>query len=118
MSRLTKTSFNSSLQARPLLTRAIEENKYDGLIDPRLQNNYDINEMARMVASAAACIRHSARRRPRMSKVISVYVVLLVGWVLELELIIISSSDREDVGGWCESGRCVSRNQTRAQHNV
>ncbi|KMZ71649.1 Protein kinase superfamily protein [Zostera marina] len=56
--------------ARPLLTRAIEENKYDGLIDPRLQNNYDINEMARIVASAAACIRHSARRRPRMSKIV------------------------------------------------
>ncbi|CAN1241051.1 Proline-rich receptor-like protein kinase PERK1 [Linum perenne] len=32
--------------------------------------NYDHNEMARMVACAAACIRHSARRRPRMSQVV------------------------------------------------
>ncbi|CAI0390001.1 unnamed protein product [Linum tenue] len=28
------------------------------------------NEMARMVACAAACVRHSARRRPRMSQVV------------------------------------------------
>ncbi|KAL5161144.1 Proline-rich receptor-like protein kinase PERK1 [Glycine soja] len=56
--------------ARPLLTRALEEDDFDSIIDPRLQNDYDPNEMARMVASAAACIRHSAKRRPRMSQVV------------------------------------------------
>lgn len=56
--------------ARPLLNRAIEEKFFDGLADPRLQHNYDENEMACMVACAAACVRHSARRRPRMSQIV------------------------------------------------
>lgn len=59
------------LQARPLLTRALEDGNYDSLVDARLQRQYNNNEMARMVACAAACVRHSARRRPRMSQVIS-----------------------------------------------
>lgn len=56
-------------QARPLLTRALEDENFDTLVDPRLHNQYDHNEMARMIACAAACVRHSARRRPRMSQV-------------------------------------------------
>ncbi|ONH98141.1 hypothetical protein PRUPE_7G232200 [Prunus persica] len=56
--------------ARPVLTRALEERNFDGLVDPKLQNSFDPNEMARMVACAAACVRHSARRRPRMSQVV------------------------------------------------
>ncbi|KAM7509516.1 hypothetical protein LguiA_019969 [Lonicera macranthoides] len=56
--------------ARPLLTRALEDGNFDTLVDQRLQNDYNNNEMARMVACAAACVRHSARRRPRMSQVV------------------------------------------------
>ncbi|KAG6718648.1 hypothetical protein I3842_04G162200 [Carya illinoinensis] len=56
--------------ARPLLTRALEERNFDALIDPRLQNDFDPNEMTSMVACAAACVRHSARRRPRMSQIV------------------------------------------------
>ena len=48
---------------------AVEGGSYDQLVDPRLENNYDPDEMLRMVACAAACIRHSARKRPKMSKV-------------------------------------------------
>ncbi|KAK7314469.1 hypothetical protein VNO77_32994 [Canavalia gladiata] len=68
----TQTFMEDSLVewARPLLTRALEEDDFDSLIDPRLQNDYDPNEMVRMVASAAACTRHSAKRRPRMSQVV------------------------------------------------
>lgn len=49
--------------------RVAEGGSYEELIDPRLGHNYDPQEMLRMVASAAACIRHSARRRPKMSQV-------------------------------------------------
>ncbi|XP_022638701.1 proline-rich receptor-like protein kinase PERK1 [Vigna radiata var. radiata] len=68
----TQTFMEDSLVdwARPLLTRALEEDDFDSIIDPRLQNDYDPNEMARMVACAAACTRHSAKRRPRMSQVV------------------------------------------------
>ncbi|XP_035539326.1 proline-rich receptor-like protein kinase PERK1 isoform X1 [Juglans regia] len=59
-----------ALQARPLLTRALEERNFDALVDPRLKNDYEPNEMASMVACAAACVRHSARRRPRMSQIV------------------------------------------------
>ncbi|KAK7272694.1 hypothetical protein RJT34_29466 [Clitoria ternatea] len=68
----TQTFMEDSLVdwARPLLTRALEEEDFDSLIDPRLQNEYDPNEMVRMIACAAACTRHSAKRRPRMSQVV------------------------------------------------
>ncbi|KAG6535801.1 hypothetical protein ZIOFF_000830 [Zingiber officinale] len=57
--------------ARPLLTQALEDGNYDdALVDPKLGMNYNSDEMARMIACAAACVRHSARRRPRMSQVV------------------------------------------------
>ncbi|PIN06752.1 Serine/threonine protein kinase [Handroanthus impetiginosus] len=56
--------------ARPILIRFTEGGSYEELVDPRLENNYDPQEMLRMVASAAACIRHSARRRPKMSQIV------------------------------------------------
>jgi hypothetical protein len=57
------------MQARPLLTRALEDGNYEPVVDPKLQKNYKENEMARMIAVAAACVRHSSKRRPRMSQV-------------------------------------------------
>lgn len=52
-----------------MLTRALEDGNFDSLVDKRIQYDHNQNEMARMVACAAACVRHSARRRPRMSQV-------------------------------------------------
>ncbi|OWM89893.1 hypothetical protein CDL15_Pgr012530 [Punica granatum] len=68
----TNTYMDDSLVdwARPQLTRALEDGNFDSLVDFKLQNNYSHEEMARMVACAAACVRHSARRRPRMSQVV------------------------------------------------
>ncbi|XP_050213654.2 proline-rich receptor-like protein kinase PERK15, partial [Mercurialis annua] len=56
--------------ARPLLRQAFEDGIYDALVDPKLQKDYDYSEMTRMIASAAACVRHSARVRPRMSQIV------------------------------------------------
>ncbi|PAN28507.1 hypothetical protein PAHAL_5G157600 [Panicum hallii] len=56
--------------ARPLLTRAVEEENYDELIDPRLETNYDAYDMARLIACAAAAVRQTARSRPRMSQIV------------------------------------------------
>lgn len=56
--------------ARPLLTQAIGDGNFESLTDPRLNKNYNANEMASMVACAAACVRLSAWRRPRMSQVV------------------------------------------------
>ncbi|KAI3893128.1 hypothetical protein MKW98_028630 [Papaver atlanticum] len=56
--------------ARPILTRALGDGNFEELVDPRLENNYSPSEMVRMVACAAACIRHSARRRPKMSQIV------------------------------------------------
>ena len=55
-------------QARPILLRALEDGNYEELVDPRLEKNYKPQEMVRLIACAAACIRHSARRRPKMSQ--------------------------------------------------
>lgn len=56
--------------ARPLLKQALENGNFDALVDPRLQKDYNSTEMSRMAACAAACVRHSARKRPRMSVVV------------------------------------------------
>ena len=57
------------LQARPLLVKAIEDGNYSELADPRLENKYDHEGMARMVACASTSVRHSAKKRPKMSQV-------------------------------------------------
>ncbi|GLT59466.1 hypothetical protein SLA2020_322810 [Shorea laevis] len=69
---VNSSSMNDSLVdwARPRLTRASDDKNFDSLADPRLQNEYNHNEMARMVECAAACVRHSARIRPRMNQIV------------------------------------------------
>lgn len=56
--------------ARPLLTQALEDESFEELVDPRLGTNYVKSEMFRMIEAAAACIRHLASKRPRMSQVV------------------------------------------------
>lgn len=56
--------------ARPALSRALANGNYDDVADPRLDGNYDPVEMTRVVASAAACVRHSAKKRPKMSQIV------------------------------------------------
>ncbi|KAK7317615.1 hypothetical protein RJT34_02004 [Clitoria ternatea] len=56
--------------ARPLLLRAIETRDFSELTDPRLENHYVESEMFRMVEAAAACVRHSAPKRPSMAQVV------------------------------------------------
>ncbi|KAJ7556796.1 hypothetical protein O6H91_05G099100 [Diphasiastrum complanatum] len=54
---------------RPLLSQVMEERNLEVLADPRL-GAYDQKEMIRMVGAAAACVRHSAHKRPRMGQVV------------------------------------------------
>ncbi|MFS7954827.1 putative protein kinase RLK-Pelle-PERK-1 family [Helianthus anomalus] len=56
--------------ARPLIAKAKEDGDYNELVDPRLKTNYDRNEMAQMASCAEASVRHSARRRPKMSQIV------------------------------------------------
>ncbi|KAK8913607.1 Proline-rich receptor-like protein kinase PERK13 [Platanthera zijinensis] len=56
--------------ARPMLIHALQTGNCDQLVDPRLQNNYAKMEMVRMIEAAAACVRHSAPKRPRMAQVV------------------------------------------------
>lgn len=60
-------------QARPLLSKALEDGNFDELVDPRLEGRYVHQELSRMAACAAASIRHSARKRPKMSQVCYYY---------------------------------------------
>ncbi|KAM7257807.1 hypothetical protein ACFE04_013548 [Oxalis oulophora] len=67
----TQTYMDDSLVdwARPLLTRALEDGNFSTLADPRLQGNYDLNEMARMVNSAAACMVRSLEEDASLSDI-------------------------------------------------
>ncbi|KAK3410938.1 hypothetical protein EUGRSUZ_J02963 [Eucalyptus grandis] len=56
--------------ARPLLTQALEDGNFDAIIDPKLNKDYITEEITRMIACAAACVRHSARHRPSMTQVV------------------------------------------------
>ncbi|KAL9224049.1 hypothetical protein vseg_000123 [Gypsophila vaccaria] len=56
--------------ARPLLGKAVQEGNFEPLADPRLEKNYIPVEMGSMITCAASCVRHSAKRRPRMSQVV------------------------------------------------
>lgn len=61
--------YTLSTQARPRCLKAIDTGDYSEVLDPRLENNYNHEEVARMVACAAASVRHSAKKRPKMSQV-------------------------------------------------
>ncbi|XVE91340.1 hypothetical protein REPUB_Repub01dG0001400 [Reevesia pubescens] len=56
--------------ARPLLSHALDSEDFVGLADPKLGRNYVESEMFRMIEAAAACVRHSAAKRPRMGQVV------------------------------------------------
>ncbi|KAJ1419038.1 Serine-threonine/tyrosine-protein kinase, catalytic domain [Sesbania bispinosa] len=57
--------------ARPLLTRGLEEDgNFGELVDLFLEGNYNPQELTRMAACAAASIRHSAKKRPKMSQIV------------------------------------------------
>jgi len=59
--------------ARPLLSNATETEEFTALADPKLGRNYVGVEMFRMIEAAAACIRHSATKRPRMSQIVRAF---------------------------------------------
>lgn len=63
------------MQATPVLIQASEGGSFDEMVDPRLEGNYNRDEMHRMVACAAICLRHAAKRRPKMSQVCSMGVL-------------------------------------------
>ncbi|KAL3038977.1 hypothetical protein AAZX31_01G162100 [Glycine max] len=59
--------------ARPLLTRGLEEDgNFGELVDAFLEGNYDPQELSRMAACAAGSIRHSAKKRPKMSQIVRI----------------------------------------------
>lgn len=59
--------------ARPLLSHALETQDFKVLVDPKLGTNYVAEEMFRMIEAAAACVRHSATKRPRMVQIVRAF---------------------------------------------
>ncbi|KAL3629526.1 Proline-rich receptor-like protein kinase perk8 [Castilleja foliolosa] len=55
--------------ARPLLTEALDKEEFGEIVDPKLENNFVASEMFRMIEAAAACVRHLASKRPKMTQV-------------------------------------------------
>ncbi|XP_042467568.1 proline-rich receptor-like protein kinase PERK13 [Zingiber officinale] len=56
--------------ARPRLIHALESGELETLVDPKLGNNFSKSDMLCMIEAAAACVRHSAPKRPRMVQVL------------------------------------------------
>ncbi|KAL3751424.1 hypothetical protein ACJRO7_012277 [Eucalyptus globulus] len=59
--------------ARPLLSHTLDNEEFEGLADPKLERNYVEAEMFRMMEAAAACVRHSAAKRPRMGQIVRAF---------------------------------------------
>lgn len=59
--------------ARPLLSHVLDNEEFEGLADPKLERNYVEAEMFRMMEAAAACVRHSAAKRPRMGQIVRAF---------------------------------------------
>ncbi|TXG56758.1 hypothetical protein EZV62_018071 [Acer yangbiense] len=62
--------------ARPLMSHVLENEEFESLVDPRLDKNYVDSEMFRMIEAAAACVRHSSAKRPRMGQVVRAFDTL------------------------------------------
>jgi len=58
-----KNNRKNILQASPL----INSGKVSQLLDPSLGDNYDHDEMERMVLAATLCIKRAPKARPQMS---------------------------------------------------
>ncbi|CAK9883051.1 unnamed protein product [Sphagnum jensenii] len=56
--------------AHPLMKLALEDGNVEQLVDPELGNDYEKNEMFRMIEAAAACVCYTASKRPKMSQVV------------------------------------------------
>ncbi|KAK6134004.1 hypothetical protein DH2020_032246 [Rehmannia glutinosa] len=59
--------------ARPLLSHALDTEEFGGLADSRLEGNYIDGEMFRLIEAAAACVRHSSAKRPKMGQVVRAF---------------------------------------------
>ncbi|TKY58523.1 Proline-rich receptor protein kinase PERK9 [Spatholobus suberectus] len=59
--------------ARPLLNDALDSEEFESLIDPKLGKNYVESEMFCMIEVAAACVRYSSAKRPRMGQVVRAF---------------------------------------------
>ncbi|ONK81311.1 uncharacterized protein A4U43_C01F27690 [Asparagus officinalis] len=65
-----KNDASSGMSVGTRMWFALETGNCDELVDPRLQGNYNKIEMFTMIETAAACVRHSAPKRPRMVQVV------------------------------------------------
>ncbi|KAH0896965.1 hypothetical protein HID58_046533 [Brassica napus] len=59
--------------AKPLIVQSLKDGNFDGLVDPRLADSLDANEMMRMVSCAAASVRTSAKHRPKMNQIVRAF---------------------------------------------
>ncbi|KAL5078797.1 hypothetical protein RYX36_007218 [Vicia faba] len=59
--------------ARPLLSDALETGEFESFVDPKLGKKYIDTEMFCMIEVAAACVRHSAAKRPHMGQVVRAF---------------------------------------------
>ncbi|KAG2408998.1 Proline-rich receptor-like protein [Vigna angularis] len=70
---LARLAVDANSHARPLLNDALESEEFEILTDPKLGKKYVESEMVCMIEVAAACVRHSSARRPRMGQVVRAF---------------------------------------------
>ncbi|XP_078174990.1 proline-rich receptor-like protein kinase PERK4 [Carex rostrata] len=66
----------------PKLLQALQDENFSGIVDPRLQSQYNHDEMKMMIACSAACIRDYPQERPPISR-----IALVLGGKLSPEIL-------------------------------
>jgi len=67
---------------RQQIRAALQNNDFTELVDPRLTNQYNPDEIMRMIACGVACTRSSPHERPSMSQ-----IALVLGGKLSPEIL-------------------------------
>ena len=67
-----------------MLLQALVDHNYNDIVDPRLANNYNSEEMNIMVACASACVRQSPQARPPMSQVYDLFTSINYIWEITI----------------------------------
>lgn len=71
-------------QMEPKLLQALQDENFSGIVDPRLRNQYNHDEMKMMIACSAACIRDYPQERPPISRVLIHFLIHFAPVVLTL----------------------------------
>ena len=66
------------------MLQALRDDIYDAVVDPKLANEYNLDEMLRMVVCVLACVDHAPGYRPKILEVYCTYALFITHFAFGL----------------------------------